>query len=261
MKNKHKLEIGFLLLVLAASLAGFSSLFLGKSDEPTAYHYLHIATSLAWLLLLLSQLVLISQNGFQRHRAIGMSIFFAGPVLVATLTLLTVHSAAKDAVAGRADFMVVQNLMVALEVALLVLLAFILRKNRAIHGALLLSTALLFMGIALFFTLVSYVPGYGFAKAAQASSIVVGLIGLVFFLKNIRTGWPWLLTGSMFFLNGFLQMTVARMDGTKALTQLVASIGRAPAFGLGLMIFVALLWLAWSAGAQPARRGAQQLES
>jgi len=38
------------------------------------------------------------------------------------------------------------------------------------------------------------------------------------------------------------------LDGTgrtKSLTQLVASIGRAPAFVLGLLIFGALLWAAW----------------
>lgn len=254
MKKKYTPEIIFLVLVIALSLVGFSSLFVGKHDERTAYQYLHIVTSLAWLMLLLSQLVMIRQERFQRHRAIGRSIFFAGPMLVATLTLLSVHSAVKDAEAGKADFMVVQNVLVTLEVALLVFLAFILRKKRAVHGALLLSTALLFMGIALFFTLISYVPGYRmagpgtfprFADAGQAAAYVGGLIGLLFFLKNWRIGWPWLLTGSFFFVNGFLQMMVARMDGTKSLTVLVAAIGRAPAFGLGLMIFVALLWLAW----------------
>ncbi len=244
MKNKYTLEILFLLVVLALSLAGFSSIFLGK-HEPTAFQFLHIVTSLAWLLLLLSQLLLIRQARFQSHRTIGKSIFFAGPVLVATLTLLTVHSAANDAVADRADFMVVQNVLVALEVALLVLLAFVLRKNRAVHGALLLSTALLFMGIALFFTLISYVPGYGFAKAAQACSLVVGVTGLAFFLRNWRTGWPWLLAGALFVINGLLQMTVAGMNGTKPLTLWVASIGRATAFGVSLAIFLALLCVAW----------------
>ncbi|MEP7002090.1 MAG: hypothetical protein ABI969_16495 [bacterium] len=89
--------------------------------------------------------------------------------------------------------------MVTLEVALLVFMAFILRKNRNVHGSLLMSTALLFTGIALFFTLISHVPRY-------------------------------------------------RID----LTQLVASIGRAPAFGLGLVIFLALLWMAWRV--EPAKR-------
>lgn len=212
-------------------------------------------------MLLLSQLVLISQARFDLHRVIGKSIFFAGPVLVATLTLLSVHSAGKDAEAGKADFLVVQNVMVTLDMALLVFLAFILRKNRQVHGALLMSTALLCMGIALFFTLISYVPGYRidgpetfnrFAKAAQTITFVGGAIGLLFFLKNRRTGWPWLLAGSFFLLNGLLQMLVARMDGTKQLTVLVASIGRTPAFALSLLIFVALLWVAWRA--EPPKR-------
>lgn len=253
MKNKYKLDIAFLVLTIALSLTGFSSLFTGAHAERTAYQYLHIVTSLAWLALLLFQLVLISRGRFQHHRAVGQSIFFAGPVLVATLALLTVHSAAKDADVGKADFMVVQNVMVTLELALLVFLAFVLRANRSIHGALLLNTALLFMGIALFFTLISYVPGYRaepgtaprFAAAAQTISFAGGAIALLFFLRNRRAGWPWLLTGSFFFLNGLLQMLVARADGTKPLTMLVGSIGRAPAFVLGLLIFAALLWWAW----------------
>jgi len=67
------------------------------------------------------------------------------------------------------------------------------------------------------------------------------VIGLLFFLKNWRTGWPWLLTTSFFFLNGYLQGTV----DPKPLTMLVASIGRVPAFALSLTIFLALLGVAW----------------
>lgn len=109
MRHRYTLEIVFLVMVIALSLVGFSSLALGERPELTVYQGLHILTSLAWLLLLLSQLVLIRQHRFDRHRAIGTSIFVAGPVLVATLTLLTVHSAAKDAVAGRVDVLVVQT--------------------------------------------------------------------------------------------------------------------------------------------------------
>ncbi len=254
MKHKYTLEIIFLLIVIAVSVVGFSSLALGEQPKLNAYHVLHIITSLAWLMLLLSQLVFIRQHRFQLHRTIGTSIFVAGPVLVASLTLLTVHSAAKDAVLGRADNLVVQNVTFAVEVALLVFLAFIMRRNRNVHGSLLMSTALLFMAIALFFTLISYVPGYRiegpetfsrFGEAAQASSLICSAIGVLFFLKNWRTGWPWLLTTAFFFLNGYLQMLVARADRAKSLTMLVASIGRVPAFAFGLTIFLALLWVAW----------------
>ena len=43
----------------------------------------------------------------------------------------------------------VQNVAFTMEVALLVFLAFVLRKQRQVHGALLMSTALMFMVIAL----------------------------------------------------------------------------------------------------------------
>lgn len=65
---------------------------------------------------------------------------------------------------------------------------------------------------------------------AQTSAIVGSFVGLLFFLKQRRGGWPWLLTSAFFFLNGFLQMFVDRADRTPPLTQSIASIGRAPAF-------------------------------
>ncbi|MCE3002246.1 MAG: hypothetical protein LW860_06030 [Xanthomonadaceae bacterium] len=254
MKRTYTVEMVVLVSVIALSLAGFSSLLLGAAPKLDGYQYLHVATSLGWLLLLLSQLVLIRQRRFKSHRSVGLCIFGAGPVLVATLVLLTVHSAAKSADAGRADDMVVPNVMVTLEVALLVFLAFWLRGNRAIHGALLLSTALLFAGIALFFTLIAWAPAYRiegpdtfhrFAEAAQASTVVVLLAGLLLFLRDRRGGWPWLLAGSMFALNGLLQMLVERADFMQALTIAVAALGRLPAFALGLGVFLALLGVAW----------------
>lgn len=264
MKNKYTTEIVFLLLVIGLSLTGFSSLFLGERAQPGAQHIVHIVTSFGWLLLVLTQLVVMRQQRIELHRSIGLSIFFAAPILVASLVMLCAQSAAKDAAVGRADAMVVQNVMVTLELALLVLPAFALRKNRNLHGALMTSTALLFMGIALFFTLISYVPGFRiegpetfnrFAKAVQAISIVSGIVGLLFFLRNRRFGWPWLLAGSFFFLNGFLQMIVAKSGNSKPLTVVVASISPPLAFALGLVIFTALLWAAWRAPSrQPTRR-------
>ncbi len=254
MRQKYAPEIVFLVLVIALSLVGFSSLYVGEDAGPDAYQVLHIVTSLVWLLLLLGQLVMIRQQKFGRHRALGQSIFATGPIVVASVSLLTVHSAAKDAVLGRPDVLVVQNVGFTLEVALLVFLAFLLRQNRKVHGSLLLSTALMFMVIALFFTLISYVPGYRaegigtrpqFAAAGGMSALIGAVIGLLFFLKDWRAGWPWLLTGAFFLLDGYVQMLVEQADRTTAFTALVASIGRTPAFVLALTIFAALLGVAW----------------
>ena len=261
MRQKYTLEMVFLLMVIALSLVGFSSLWFGQNSERTPYHYLHIATSLAWLLLLLSQLVLIRQNSFRRHRAIGQSILIAGPLLVASLMFLSVHSAAKKAAAGQADDLLVQNVGTTIQLALLVFLAFGLRRNRNVHASFLMSTALVFLGIALFFTFISYVPGFKiegpetfsrFAKAGQTSSMVLLLIGLLFFLRNWRTGWPWLIAATFFTLNGFLQVYLDGTGRTLPLTQFVASIGRGPAFGASALFFGSLLWMAWKV--DPSKR-------
>lgn len=254
MRQQYTVEIAFLLLVLTVSLIGFSSLVTGSDVALTGYHVLHVVTSLAWLLLLLGQLVLVRQGRFDRHRAIGASILGVGPILVGSLTLLTVHSAARGAAAGTVDDLVVQNVAFTVELALLLLLAFALRRNRKVHGALLLSTALMFLVIALFFTLISYVPGFRiegpetfdrFGKSVQTGALVGSVIGLAFFLRSWRTGWPWLLVTAFFSVNGYVQVAVAQAGQAQALTNLVGSIGEAPAFGLGLSVFALLLWLAW----------------
>ena len=261
MKKKHTLEFVFLLMVIGLSLVGFSSLWLGENSHRTPYHYLHIITSLSWLLLLLSQLVLIRQKGFRRHRAIGQSIFFAGPFLIASLMLLSVHSATKEATNGQADDLLVQNVGTTLEMALLILLAFVLRRNRDVHASFIMATSLLFLGIALFFTFISYVPRFRiegpetfhrFAEAGQTISLIVLVIGLLFFLRKWRTGWPWLIAASFFSINGFLQLYLDRTDLTRQFTNVVASIGRPTAFAGSFLIFGALLWLAWRI--DPAKR-------
>jgi hypothetical protein len=160
MRPKYTFEFAFLLIVMAVSLVGFSSLVSGDQIALTGYHVLHIVTILVWLTLLLGQLTQIRARRFDRHRAIGKYIMIVGPILIASMTLLTVHSAAKEAAAAQVDDLVVQNVTFTLEVALLVFLAFVLRRNRNVHGSLLMSTALMFLVIALFFTFISYVPGY-----------------------------------------------------------------------------------------------------
>lgn len=261
MRQQYTLEIVFLLIVIAVSLVGFSSLVRGDQAALTGYHVLHIITSLGWLLLLLRQLVLIRHRRFDRHRAVGKYIMVVGPILIASVSLLTVHSAARNSAAGTVDDLVVQNVTFTLQLALLVFLAFVLRRNRNVHGSLLMSTALMFLVVALFFTFISYVPGYRiegpetfdrFAKSGQTSALIGSVVGLLFFLRNFRTGWPWFLVSAFFLLNGYLQMVVEQSGRTQPLTVLVGSIGEVPAFGLGLTIFVGLLWMAWKV--VPARR-------
>lgn len=254
MRQRYTLEIAFLLVVIVTSLVGFSSLVRGENATLTGYHVLHIITSLAWLSLVLGQLLLVRQHRFDRHRAIGQGIMVVGPILIASVSLLTVHSAGREAAAGTVDDLVVQNVTFTLELALLVLLAFVLRRNRNVHGALLMSTTLMFLVIALFFTFISYVPGYRiegpetfdrFAKSGQTSALIGSVIGLLFFLRNVRNGWPWLLVSLLFILNGYLQMLVGRGGHTQAWTMAVGSISEPLGFGLGLIGFAGLLWFSW----------------
>jgi hypothetical protein len=183
----HKI---YLLIVISVSITGFWNIYFGPEANPTVYQNLHVLTTFMWLGILSVQLIFISKRNNSLHKRLGKSIFVVGPFLIATLALLSVHSASKSAARGEADMLVIQNIFPALEITVLIMLGFIFRKNRKLHGHLLMSTSLLFFGIALFFTLISFIPEYKidgpetfyrFETAAIAATYISVAFGLILF--------------------------------------------------------------------------------
>ena len=250
----NPLHLPFLTAVFAVSITGFWNIYFGPGATPTAYHHLHVITTLAWLLLLGLQLILIRGNQRALHRRIGLSLFIVGPFLIGSLALLSVHSAGRALSRDEADPLVVQNIFPAIEVGLFLVFGFLVRKNRKLHGNFLLSSALLFMGIALFFTLISFVPGFivtgpdtfdRFEKAAVTATGVCAAIGLVLYLSDRKAGWPWLLATGLFFINALISVLITEADKTKWLTDRVGVLNELAAFVGAFVIFLAALVAAW----------------
>jgi hypothetical protein len=234
---------------IVLTLTGFWNIYLAPDADPTRLHHAHVLTISIWLLLLLYQLRLVAKGRFQDHRKVGLAVLFLAPLLVATAALLSVHSAHKGVASGEGDFLIVQNVGVTLELALLILLAFVLRKRRNLHGALLLSTSLLFIGIALFFTLISFVPGfriegpetfYRFATAGAASRYFCLAVGLLFVVKDWKNGWPVLMAGSFFSLNELIREFLEARSLLASLTEFVGSLNP-PTFVASFVAMLALL--------------------
>jgi hypothetical protein len=122
-----------------------------------------------------------------------------------------------------------------LELGLIILFAFIFKKRRKLHGAFLLSTAIMFLGVALFFTFINAVPQfkiegpetfYRFETAAATSRYVCLVIGLLFFLKDRKYGWPLLLVSSFFSLNDYINQLLTKYNLIQPLTETVGSLNR-----------------------------------
>jgi len=241
------------LLVAATMLfgvLGFWNIFLEETAAPNLYHYLHAATVFIWMLLLLYQLRLVANKRYGDHRRAGLAVLAIGPVLFATSALLTVYSAQKGLVSEEGDALIVQNVMTTLVLGLLILFAFVLRQRRKLHGAFILSTAILFMGIALFFTLISFVPQYKiegpetfdrFQSAGITFSIICAVVGFLLFVKDFRNGWPFLLAGSSFTLMELTRSSLAKNELIAPLTELVGSMNQAFTFvGSFVVLFASL---------------------
>lgn len=260
--KKYILEYFLLGIVVVLCVPGFWTIYFGVNASPSFYQNLHVATTLTWLFLLLYQLTLIAKQQHTNHKKIGLSILFFGPLLFATTALLSVHSAHKGVVSGEGDFLLVQNVMGSLELGLVILLAFIFKKRRKVHGSFLLSTAILFLGIALFFTFTNVVPQfkiegpetfYRFGTAAATARNICLVIGLLFFLKDRANGWPVLLVSLFFPLNEYVNQLLAKNNMLQPLLEAVGSLSKPITF---IGSFVVLLLLLAVTGVTYKRPGA-----
>ena len=138
-------------------------------------------------------------------------------------------------------------------------------ERRILHGSFMLSTTILFMGIALFFTLISFVPQYRiegpetfyrFATAGMAAQSTCLVVGLIFFVKDFRNGWPFMLAGLFFLLNEFIRSTLDSKKLIEPLTQFVGSLNPALTFVGSFAVLLALL--AATGMLETRRRGALQ---
>lgn len=244
-------EIALLAAVILISVAGFWNIYFGADADPQPHHHLHLATVFIWMGLLLAQLILIVRRSYQKHRKIGLAVLVAGPLLVATTAMLAVRSAHKGVVSGEGDFMIIQNTMATLELGLLIFLAFLLKNRRKLHGSLLLSTTILFMGIALLFALTSFVPPFragsfdptfdGFRIAGIAGQVTCLSVGLLFFIRDPRNGWPFLAAGFCFPFNDAIYSLLTSLGLIDPLTKLVGSMSQPLTFIASFAILFSLL--------------------
>ena len=108
------------------------------------------------------------------------------------------------------------------------------------------------MGIALFFTLISFVPQfkidgpetfYRFETAGITGRYICLLTGLLFFLKDRRNGWPLLLAGSFHTLNEFIKKLLAEYNQIQPLTETVGSLNQLITFFGSFSVLLILLTL------------------
>jgi hypothetical protein len=262
MRNLTQYAAEYLLIaaVTVTSILGFWAIYFGAGADPQPHHHVHVVTVFIWLGLLLFQLTMIGQRRFATHRKVGLVVLIIGPLLGATTAMLSVHSAHKGIVSGNGDFLIVQNVMVTMELGLLILLAFVLKKHRKLHASLLLSTTILFLGIAVFFTLISFVPQFRiegpetfdrFQTAGMMGQAICLAVGFALFIKDVRNGWPFLLAGFFHTLNELINASLTSVNLIEPLTAIVGSLSQPYTFAA---TFIVLFSLLAATGLQVARR-------
>jgi hypothetical protein len=248
--RQYRPEFGLIAAAMLISVLGFWDIYFGADAAAQPHHHLHIATAFIWMGLLLAQLTLIASGSRRKHRKVGLAVLVAAPLLVATTAMLSVHSAHKGLTSGEGDFLIVQNVMGTLELGLFIFLAFLLKKRRQLHGSLLLSTTILFLGIALFFVMISFVPQfriegpetfYRFQMAAITGQTISFTVGFLFFVRDRRNGWPYLAAGCCFFFNEAVRSWLTNRTLIEPLTERVGSMSQPLTFVAAFALMLLLL--------------------
>ena len=262
--SSYRVEYALIAAVIVISVLGFWDIYVGPRADPQPHHHLHVATASIWIGVLLTQLRMIDSGRRKTHRKLGLVLLAAAPLLVATTAMLSVHSAHRGVVSGEGDFLIIQNIMGTVWLALLIALAFVFKKRRKLHGAFLLSTLLLFMGIALFFALVSFAPPfriegpetfYRFQTAAITGQAICLLVGILLFARDVRNGWPFLLAPLSFLFNERLRLLLTERDLIDPLTSWVGSMSQPLTF-IGTFVLMAAVLAATALPKARARRPA-----
>ena len=238
MGNIRNYFFEYLLIIttILLTLSGFWNIFLGANAKPNYHQTVHFIINLSWLFLMLYQLSLIGTKQPIRHKRVGLSVLFFGPLLFAQAVVLAIHSAHRGFVSGEGDFLIVQNVLVPIELGLIILLAFILRKRRKIHAAFLISTVVLMLGISIFFFLLAVAPaliGYGM--------YITLLVGFLFSLKDRRNGWPILVCSSFFIINDFIYSILDKNGLIAPLTEFVGTRNELISFFVSFFVLLFLL--------------------
>ena len=132
--------------------------------------------------------------------------------------------------------MIVQNALAPIELGLIIFLAFILKKRRKIHAAFLISTVVLMLGISIFFLMLAVAPeliGYGM--------YITLFVGILFFLKDRRNGWPILVCSSLFIINDFIYLILNEHNLIQPLTAFVGSLNQLITFFMSFIVLLSLL--------------------
>jgi hypothetical protein len=257
-------EIALILTTMSVGVLGFWNIYVGPRAAAEPHHHFHVATTFGWMGLLLAQVLLLAQGKWRLHRRVGLAVLAAGPLLVGSAAFLAVHSAQSAIASGRPDVLIVQNIVGTLWLALILILAFVLKRQRKVHGAFLTSTLLIFLGPAVFFALIAFAPAYRIEgpetfyrfQTAGAMSLNINLVlAFLMFVKDWKNGWPYLFTAASGPLAVALQAYLASVDHLDALTIAVAS----PSKGAILAVVLTLLGVLLARTALPTRNSGRPL--
>jgi hypothetical protein len=262
-------HVGLLLLFPLTFLAFWRGYFSDLSGAPLAFH-VHGVTASLWLGLLALQSWTIGTRAVVLHRAAGLGVFLVLPLFTAGGLLVMQTMAGKFAAAAdpfNGAFgarLATVDLVAALAVPAMAMLALRHRRKMRLHGGYMLATVL-FLLSPIIGRALPYVPGFPmgglagrhpFEVAFHLAQIIAIAAALLLYLRAPRHGQPFLAAALLTALQSVTFETLGRAGWWETLVGLLATIPGALLAALGIGYAALMLRAGWSGGA--AARGAMR---
>ena len=249
--------VGF---VLVSIVVGFwSSYFAPIAEVPAAFH-VHAFTAMTWVILLLVQDWAIHSRRRHLHRIGGMLSLFLFPLLIVGFVMIINVSAAgyaanESPVARFVGPSFALSMFIAIVAYLTVFyLALKNRRNVRLHAGYMLTTPLILFESPFSRIILANMPFLIFTgsefpqRILDAIVIAIGIsvaFALVLYLRDRKTGIPFLVAGCFLFAEGVAMYVGTNIEWVRQAFETYARIPTELTILVGFSLGAAVSWLGW----------------
>ena len=139
--------IGVLVLIIIGFWPSYFSRFLNGSLNYTGYFHFHALIAILWMLMLISQPILIRKRKFKFHRIIGKSSYVLFPLIIVSVVLLSHSQSQIREVKNPMGLFLTFKDLITLSITYFIAIRY--RKKIEIHARGMISTGIIFIEPAL----------------------------------------------------------------------------------------------------------------
>ncbi len=213
-RSLHRLSTYLFLAMFPLVVMGFWPSYFTKLTSTSVSFHIHAFVLMLWMVILITQVVLVRTGRMRWHRIVGRSSLVVAPLLVVTAFIMMRQSLGGPG-AERSPFalqLLPLPLGAAIQFSLTYALGIYYRKQTELHARYMISTGPILIAAATHRIFLNWVPGLSTLPASSnANFILLEVTALALILNDLRLGKiraPFVVLLVLFSVNHIMFLTV-----------------------------------------------------